>query len=195
MLEAATVVIAGQGLSAPTAVIAKQAGVSNGSLFVYFTSKAALLNELYVCLKTEMGAAATDGLPAEGPPREQLRHLWTGWLGWATANPDKRRALAHLDVADDITAESRQAVHDGQRAMADLVDRCRSGGPLDGAPLRFVLALISALADTTTDVMIREPGEAAALSEAAFDAVWRVLAGRDPSGPPARRPSNRRSTA
>ena len=32
-------VIASQGLGAPTAMIAKQAGVSNGSLFTYFETK------------------------------------------------------------------------------------------------------------------------------------------------------------
>ena len=36
LVAAAARVIAAQGLSAPTAVIAKEAGVSNGSLFTYF---------------------------------------------------------------------------------------------------------------------------------------------------------------
>jgi hypothetical protein len=40
---AAIRVIASQGLSAPTAVIAKEAGISNGPLFTYFKTKADLL--------------------------------------------------------------------------------------------------------------------------------------------------------
>ena len=63
ILSAATRVIASRGLAAATATIAKQAGVSNGSLFLYFDTKAMLLNELYVSLKTEMGAAAIAGSP------------------------------------------------------------------------------------------------------------------------------------
>ena len=55
ILSAATRVIASQGLGAPTAGIAKEAGVSNGSLFVYFDTKATLLNELYVALKAING--------------------------------------------------------------------------------------------------------------------------------------------
>lgn len=39
----------------------REAGVSNGSLFVYFDTKSVLLNELYLALKTEMAAAATAG--------------------------------------------------------------------------------------------------------------------------------------
>jgi AcrR family transcriptional regulator len=57
LMAAATRVIAAQGLSAPTAVIAREAGVSNGSLFTYFETKADLFNQLYLELKTGMASA------------------------------------------------------------------------------------------------------------------------------------------
>jgi AcrR family transcriptional regulator len=177
ILSAATRVIASQGLAAATAAIAKDAGVSNGSLFVYFDTKAALLNELYIALKTEMTAAATAGLPAEGEPREQIFHMWTQWLRWATTNPEKRRALAQLEVADDITADTHRAVGSAFSGIAYLLERSRASGPMRDAPLGFVLSLTSAIADATIDAMIREPAEAAARSRVAFDAMWRVLAG------------------
>jgi AcrR family transcriptional regulator len=177
ILSAATRVIASQGLAAATAAIAKEAGVSNGSLFVYFDTKAALLNELYIALKTEMTAAATGGLPAESEPREQVFHMWTQWLRWATTNPEKRRALAQLDVADDITADSHRTVHSAFSGVADLLERSRATGPMRDAPLGFVLSLTNAIADATIDAMIREPAEAEARSRVAFDAMWRILAG------------------
>lgn len=177
ILSAAASVIAAEGLGAATAAIAKRAGVSNGSLFLYFDTKTALLNELYVVLKTEMGEAAAAGLPATGEPRERLRHLWTQWLRWATNNPEKRRALAQLEVADEITPESHQIVREVQGGMAELLEKCREGGPMHDVPLSFVLSLTGAIADTTMDVMIREPQEADPRSEVAFEAVWRVIAG------------------
>ena len=45
IITAAIKIIAAQGLSAPTAMIAKEAGVSNGTLFTYFGTKADLLNQ------------------------------------------------------------------------------------------------------------------------------------------------------
>jgi AcrR family transcriptional regulator len=178
ILAAATRVIASQGLAAAaTAAIAKEAGVSNGSLFVYFDTKAALLNELYLALKAEMTAATAAGLDTGGEPREQVRHMWTQWLRWATVNPHKRRALAQLDVADDITAESRQTTHSAFSDIADLLDRSRASGPMRDVPLSFVLTLTTAIAEATIDTVIREPAEAEARSRAGFDAVWRVLAG------------------
>ena len=92
ILSAAIRVVASEGLGAATAAIAKEAGVSNGSLFLYFETKATLLNELYIALKTEMGETAVD-LPGAARSREQVRHMWEVGLRWATTNPEKRRAL------------------------------------------------------------------------------------------------------
>jgi AcrR family transcriptional regulator len=176
ILAAATHVIAADGLGAPTAAIAKEAGVSNGSLFTYFDTKSALLNDLYVNLKTEMGAAAISGLPIAGEAREQVSHLWNEWLDWATTFPQKRRALALLDVSDDITAESHQIVGAGFRAIAELLDRSRAHGPLRDAPLDFVLELMTAVAETTIDSIIHDPEHANRKREYGFDAMWQMLA-------------------
>ncbi|WP_067896230.1 TetR/AcrR family transcriptional regulator [Nocardia vaccinii] len=180
ILAAATRVIASQGLGAAMAAIAKEAGVSNGSLFLYFDTRPTLLNELYVELKTEMGTAAIVGLPADGAPREQVRHMWWQWLRWAMNNPDKRRTLARLEVAADITAESHQAVRQAQVGMAELLERSRANGPMRDVPLGFVLTLVTAMADATMDAMIREPAQPDGYGDAAFEAIWRVLAGSCP---------------
>jgi AcrR family transcriptional regulator len=177
ILSAATRVIATQGLGAPTAAIAKDASVSNGSLFLYFDTKATLLNELYVSLKTEMGTAALAGLPSESDAREQLRHLWNQWLRWATANPEKRRTLALLQVCDDITAESHRAVHEVQKDVAAVLERSRANGPMRDAPLGFALTLTNAIAEAAIDTIIREPADAETHDVIAFEAIWRVLAG------------------
>ena len=176
ILAAAIQAIATQGLSAPTAIIAKEAGVANGSLFNYFQTKADLLNQLYRELKVEMASATLDGLPATGDVRQRMFHVWSHWLGWAAASREKRRALAHLDVSDEITPESREIA---QRAMADiaeLLDRSRQSGPMRDAPLGLVVALMTALADTTTDFMIGHPTDADKHCVTAFDALWRIVA-------------------
>ncbi|MFW8745025.1 TetR/AcrR family transcriptional regulator, partial [Mesorhizobium japonicum] len=178
LLQAATRVISANGLAAAsTSVIAQEAGVSNGSLFVYFETKSALLTELYVALKKEMGDAAVAGLPSTGDPRERLHRMWVQWLAWATSNPDKRRALAQLEAADDITEQTHALVRESQRDMAALVELSRAGGALAGLPISFALTITSAIADATMDLLIRDPHGPAERGEAAFDAVWRVLAG------------------
>jgi len=176
ILSAATHVIAVQGLGAATATIAREAGVSNGSLFGYFDTKATLLNALYVALKPEMGATVIAGLPVASDARDQVQHLWHQWLDWATSFPEKRRTLAHLQVSDDITAESHRIVSAGFSGMADLLERSRVNGPLKDAPLHFILRLTTAIAEATIDAIIGDPEHAVINRALAFDALWRILA-------------------
>ena len=175
-MSAAIRVVASQGLGAATATIAKAAEVSNGSLFTYFGTKADLFNQLYVELKTEMASAAVDGLPSEGDIREQMLHMWTHWLRWATSCPEKRRTLAHLGVSDDITLESHQTAGQMMAGIAKLLERSRENGPMRDAPLGFVAALMNALADATIDFIIRDPANADKHGMAAVEAMWRMLA-------------------
>lgn len=59
--------------------------------------------------------------------------------------------------------------------IAKLLERSRENGPMRNAPLGFVIALMSALADATIDFMIRDPANAKKHSKAGFDALWRML--------------------
>jgi AcrR family transcriptional regulator len=176
IMSAATRVIAAQGLGAATAVIAKEAGVANGSLFTYFDTKADLLNQLYLELKADMGAAALGGLPASGDVRGQVLHMWTRWLHWAAACPDKRRALAQLEVSDEVTATAHRDASRALAGVAAILERSRANGPMRDAPLAFVVALGSAIAETTIDFIVSDPGNADVHSRAGFDALWRMIA-------------------
>ena len=88
IMEAATRIIVTQGLSGPTAMIAEEAGVSNGSLFTYFKTKADLFNQLYLELKTGMASAALTGMPEGTDLHKQVFHVWSNWMDWAVSNPE-----------------------------------------------------------------------------------------------------------
>ena len=175
IMAAAIKVIAAQGLSAPTAAIAQEAGVANGSLFIYFETKADLLNAVYVALKSEMAAAALDGLHADAGVRDQLALTWSNWLRWATSCPEKRRALAYLGVSGDVTPQSRQAGHRAMAGAVDVLERSRSTGSMRDVPLGFAATLMNALAEATIDYMIGDPAHADQHRLAGFEAMWRML--------------------
>ena len=175
LLEAATRVFAAEGLGASTASIAREAGISTGTLFVYFETKTALVNELYVVLKGAMGRAATEGLHVEASPREQLGSMWDRWIAWAVDDPDRRRALAHLGVAEDLSDGSRLAAQTAYAGIAEVLEQVVVGGPMREVPLRFVSTLMSAIADATIDDLIAHPDPTGTRSGLAFEAMWRAL--------------------
>lgn len=175
ILTAATELVARQGLAAPTAEIAKQAGVPHGSVFTYFDTKAALLNALYLDLKTEISDAILAEMPAGDDLRASLRHLWVTWTHWGAANPSKRRAVAQLTVSDEITDLSRRAAEAAAEPALELIQRVSAAGALRETPPRYAAALVETMAATTMDFMIRDPAEAELLCEAGFEALWQAL--------------------
>lgn len=106
ILLAATDVVAKLGIEAPTALIAKEAGVAEDTLFTYFASKDVLLNELYMQIKTALRDAMMPGCPLTDSPRNRALHTWRALIGWGVRNPTKRRAMNVLALSGRVTAES-----------------------------------------------------------------------------------------
>ena len=174
-MEAATRMIVSQGLSASTASIAKQAGISSGSLFTYFATKADLFNQLYLELKTEMTAAAMKDLPESGDFRQQVFHAWSNWIDWAVSNPHKRHALRQLNVSDGITPTTRNAADKIAVELNGFIKRIRAHGSLQTAPIIFVGALLDGLAEATIATMMNDPDNAKAHCETGFETFWRAI--------------------
>ncbi|MBX4994772.1 AcrR family transcriptional regulator [Rhizobium binae] len=175
ILAAAIELIAEHGLGAATAEIAKVAQVPHGSVFTYFGTKSALLNELYVELKTELSEAILEAMPGDGDVRGQLHHLWVRWTDWGVSNPPKRRTLAQLGVSDQITGTSRKAAAVVAGPAVEIVGRARSSGALRDAPLAYVGALVETMAGTTIDFMIQDSSNAERIRDAGFKALWQAL--------------------
>jgi AcrR family transcriptional regulator len=176
IMAAATRVIAAQGLTAATAAIAQEAGVSSGSLFTYFETKADLLNQLYVEIKTDRAVAAMEGVTDADGIRAQTMRMWSNTLRWAIAAPQKRKALAQLDVSDEVTAQSRETGHRVMSGVAKLLEQGRAHGPMRDVPLGFVVAMLKAMTDATMEFIAQDPAHAQIHETTAFEALWRMIA-------------------
>lgn len=175
ILAAAVEAFAEAGLGAPTARIAKAAGVAEGTLFTYFTTKDELLNQLYLSLKTELRDATMPACPRNADLREKTRHFWLAYVAWGAAQPDKRRLLGLMKLSPSIKEATRNA---GAEAFADLLDALREGiarGQLQPYSTDFVCAIMSALAETTMEFMCLEPKQAARHRDNGFAAFWQAI--------------------
>ena len=176
ILAAATRVIVVQGLSAPTAGIAKEAGVANGSLFTYFETKTDLLNTLYLELKLEMASAALKDLRETDELRDQVFHLWKNWTNWALSFPEKRQTLTQLSVSGEITLASRAAADRGMTYVVELMGRIHAIGPMRKAPIAFVMTLMNSVTESTIEFMMQDPANAKKHCKVGFEALWRMVA-------------------
>lgn len=176
ILAAAVQLFAAQGAGAPTSKIAKAAGVAEGTLFMYFKTKDALLNALYLAIKAELRDVMMVGYPGEGSVHDRAHHVWKSYVDWGTAEPDKRKVMAQLGLSERIDAQVKA---EGAEAFADvnaMLDQGLAQGVLRAHPPGFVAGIMGSLADMTMDFMARSPAEAERYSEAGFEAFWSAIA-------------------
>ncbi|MEY9855824.1 AcrR family transcriptional regulator [Catenulispora sp. GAS73] len=177
VLDAAMRLFVEQGLGAPTGVIARESGLSTGSLFNYFATKTDLLNELYLHLKQDLAAAVWSAPFPDGPLRDRALEGWNRWTRWGAEAPVKQRALMALETSPDITADSRSQGSDALQGLGKLFEEVHAVGPLAQQPLEFAVGLVAALAVTTMQFMASEPADQERRCRAGFDAAWSVIAG------------------
>ena len=176
ILAAATQVVAEQGLGAPTATIAKMAGVAEGTLFTYFATKDELLNRLYLELKSELSEAMVPPASKSSDAHTRLRLGWQQYVRWGVSYPQKRKVLAQLGVSDRITEQSKAA---GMRAFTEINEMLQesvASGALRHRPPAFVGAIMASLAETTMDFMARDPAHADDYATSGFEAFWNAIA-------------------
>ena len=175
ILRAAVQEIAGNGLGAATAEIAKQAGIAAGTLFTYFASKDELLNELYLELKSDVITRVNTGFPKRGSLERRARHIWTSYMEWAIAFPDKRKVSAQLNVSNAITPETRAKTAAGREAIEATLRELDSREALQGLPAGFAAAAMAAMREVTMEFIGKQPKRRAELMEQGFRVFWRAM--------------------
>lgn len=89
LLEAATQAIAQSGIAASTAVIARNAGVAEGTLFRYFATKDELINTLYLHLKQDLCQSMIMELDRSITDAKMMtRFIWNSYISWGL-NPSR----------------------------------------------------------------------------------------------------------
>jgi AcrR family transcriptional regulator len=172
ILQAAVHEIAEAGLGAPTAKIARRAGIAAGTLFTYFANKEELLNELYVELKSEVYARLNADFPHKGSLERRARHIWSSSLGWAIEFPERRKVSMQLNVSDLITPETRMRAAEGSGTVDETLSELGTRGALRGLPAGFAAATMLAMQEATMDFIAKQPKRREELMERGFQVFW-----------------------
>ncbi len=176
ILGSAAALVATMGTAAPTAKIAKTAGLAEGTLFTYFASKDALLNQLYLEIKAGLGEAMLDSYPSDGSVEARSRHVWDRLIDWGAAHPMKRKAMRQLSVSDRITEDTRRRGAAAFREISAMLEQSLADDALkDQAPV-FIGAILEALAETTLEFIARNPKDHEQYKQAGFEAFWNGVA-------------------
>ena len=176
LLDAAAVAIAQTGIAASTAVIARNAGVAEGTLFRYFATKDDLLNALYLHLKSDLCQTMIDSLDrSHSNSKIHTQSIWNSYIDWGIRHPSAHNAIRQISVSEKITPETRQQVIDMFPELHEICHRSVRPEFLSEALSPFGDAIFLTLAETTMDFANRDPQKAKETKRLGFEAMWRAL--------------------
>lgn len=122
--------------------IADRAGVGAGTIYRYFESKEALVNEIYREQKLQFGRIATDDFPAGAPTREQFRVLWTRMARFAIDHPSSFVFLElhhHARYLDDASRAVEERMNE---LFGRVVIAAQARGELKQGDPRVLMGLV-----------------------------------------------------
>jgi len=174
LLQSAAREIAASGLGASTASIAKGAGLAEGTMFTYFSSKEDLLNELYIDLKTEVYSSIHASFPHDSDLRARVKHIWTEYLRWAIERPDQRKVSTLLNLSSLISPATRDRMIAERGAVSRTMDELGKRGAFKDLPPGFASSAMLAMQEAVMEMATKKPRQRSKLIEQAFDAFWRM---------------------
>jgi AcrR family transcriptional regulator len=121
--------------------IAEHAGVGAGTIYRYFESKEALVNELYRAEKQRFAAEVIAQFPM-GPAREQFRTLWMRMAKFAGANIKSFCFLELHHHARYLDVESRMLEQRMLDMFTQVVVAAQARGELREGPPQLLMGIV-----------------------------------------------------
>ena len=121
--------------------IAELAEVGAGTIYRYFESKEALVNELYRREKLRFAENVIHDFPT-GPAREQFRTLWMRMAKFAAANVESFVFLELHHHARYLDAESRLVEQRMLDLITNVVVAAQQRGELKAGPPRLLMGIV-----------------------------------------------------
>lgn len=157
LLDAATAAFAQSGIAASTALIARKAGVAEGTLFRYFATKDDLLNALYLHLKQDLCQTMLANLDRTITlPKEHTRNIWNSYVDWGIRNPVAHAAIRQIGVSEKLSAETEMAVKEMFPELHELCRRSVRPVFMSDEFKTFGDALFLSLAESTMEFATRD---------------------------------------
>jgi AcrR family transcriptional regulator len=178
ILAAATSAVASLGTSASTAKIAKDAGLGEGTLFVYFPTKDDLLSHVYLHLRADLRDAVAVAYPRDAGVKDRFHHLWNTLIEWGAVHPEKREAMRQLAVFRKIVEAKHKAELDACNDVQKMIETDFESGSLRKQPLAFLAGSMEALAAMVLEMAANDPRKLDEYKRLGWEALWGAISSR-----------------
>lgn len=147
LLAAAAAVFVQEGFDgASMEVIRQRAGVSNGSLYHHFPTKAELADQLYAHTLRDLHGRLLMCIAGKVRAESGVKSMIRAFVAWVLQHPDEARLLHELRRGSQLEAGGAwsAANREGFAALADWVNRMTQAGEMRPMPFPIWFALVFA---------------------------------------------------
>lgn len=178
IIDAAIRLMSAEGVGVATAKIAKEAEVSNGTLFNYFATKQDLIDAVYLSIKANMANDVIAEVDFSKDSQRVLLQVWQAYANWCIANHLQDRVMALLKSSQLLTEETKQAGQELWQFLFELIEAdIKAGKLIDCPPIYLCEVMASQLAATIAYAIAHQHSKKAlaALIELSFSIYWKGI--------------------
>lgn len=114
--------------AAPMSRIASDAGVSAGTIYIYFRNKEDLVNTLYKELKAKFASRVLQNFTPEAPVKKGFEIIWRNILSYKLSEPEDAAFIEQCDNTPMVTEASREFGLKSIQPLFDLWERGQQEG-------------------------------------------------------------------
>ena len=164
----------------PTAQIAKEAGVSNGTLFRYFPTKEDLINNVYYEIKGNTGKYLSEGLDQETTIEDKARHMWRNIICWGVTNPDDFLFVEQFSNSPLITKLPEEELMKNYAGTYEVFLQMIKMGTLKNVDPEVAMVVIFSTATGVVRSIINSKGtlDMEQTIEQSFVLIWKGITGK-----------------
>ena len=144
IIEAAIRLFAKDGISVPTAKIAKEAGVSNGTLFNYFATKQDLIDDVYFFIKEKIANEVMYEIDIDAGMKQMFFDIWKAYIDWAHAYPLEHRVVELLKTSQMLSEDVKEAGEHFFVAIYEVMEQGIEDKTLTNAPVLYLCEIAAA---------------------------------------------------
>lgn len=160
----------------PTSKIAKEAGVSNGTLFHYFATKEDLIKELYISIKNDLNQFLFSKITSEDNVEAIIKKVFIYFIYWALENREKNHYIQQVLFSPHISQIPAAVSLEQSQKHIQLIEEAKATKTIKDLPTDFIYTLANShLMGIYNYVVNLPPNEQKPIIENGFEMLWDML--------------------
>ena len=162
----------------PTSMIAKEAGVANGTLFHYFATKEELVVALYVDIKNRMAAYLAEQVQAQRSFKELVREQFIATVYWALDNNLEYRFSEQFKTSPFAASIAPNEIEASLQPYYQILRQGIEAGVFRPQPVELLFILISSQASGLCQYLLQHNFSRTRQHEVisdTFDMLWAMI--------------------